>query len=575
MENRKTDFYSKLIAAEEKKASNTSSLLYRNECEQIMNRLDELKRVNIKKTLKDYRLLRKYEILEVTVEGITVKKLQKKGTNLRFVCAEDVFDVIDAIHRARGHGGRTIVFRETSEKYANVSRSQIELYLQFCEECHLKKSTVRKSVTVKPIVSNSMNSRAQVDLIDMQSQPDGKHRFILNYQDHLTKMVCLRALQTKTAEEVAFHLVDIFCDKGAPHILQSDNGREFSNKLVKEVLMMWPECKMVHGKPRHSQSQGSVERANRDIEAILACWMKDNNSTQWSQGLRFVQWKKNTRFHSGIGRTPYEAMYGQKARLGVDANSVPEEVLDDMQTEEQLAEALGVVNEVTDTEEEETGVEKQEEASAVINCISCGKRYFGLNVCNVCENPCHSNTPCSMRNNDADESVLCSICSRSQSIHTEQMKSNIEQQKQAQKKIDNSVKRFQPAKVGETVMVPVPLVDRGRAEFPNVKAVVFQALDNGTYKLGTKHGLLKQAYTRNQFTPCLEKFLSLDDVVQEREVSLREVAIAESMGQGQGFAKCSCTKSCMTRRCKCLKNSVLCNSRCKCSASCSNKVDTQ
>ena len=339
--------------------------------------------------------------------------------------------------------------------------------------------------------------------------------------------------------------------------------------------MMWPECKMVHGKPRHSQSQGSVERANRDIEAILACWMKDNNSTQWSQGLRFVQWKKNTRFHSGIGRTPYEAMYGQKARLGVDANSVPEEVLDGMQTEEQLAEALGVVNEVTDTEEEETGVEKQEEASAVINCISCGKRYFGLNVCNVCENPCHSNTPCSMRNNDADESVLCSICSRSQSIHTEQMKSNIEQQKQAQKMIDNSVKRFQPAKVGETVMVPVPLVDRGRAEFPNVKAVVFQALDNGTYKLGTKHGLLKQVYTRNQFTPCLEKFLSLDDVVQEREVSLREVAIAESMGQGQGFAKCSCTKSCMTRRCKCLKNSVLCNSRCKCSASCSNKVDTQ
>ncbi|XP_063850377.1 uncharacterized protein LOC135094310 [Scylla paramamosain] len=128
-------------------------------------------------------------------------------------------------------------------------------------------------------------------------------------------------------------------------------------------------------------------------------------------------------------------------------------------------------------------------------------------------------------------SIVENIKDRSQSIHTEQMKSNIEQQKQAQKMIDNSVKRFQPAKVGETVMVPVPLVDRGRAEFPNVKAVVFQALDNGTYKLGTKHGLLKQVYTRNQFTPCLEKFLSLDDVVQEREVSLREVAIAESMGQ--------------------------------------------
>ncbi|XP_068240978.1 uncharacterized protein [Palaemon carinicauda] len=103
--------------------------------------------------------------------------------------------------------------------------------------------------------------------------------------------------------------------EGSPHILQSDNGREFSNKVIKEVLAMWPECKLVHGKPRYSQSQGSVERANRDVKAILACWMKDNNTTQWSNGLRLVQWQKNTHFHSGISRTPYEAMYGEKAIL--------------------------------------------------------------------------------------------------------------------------------------------------------------------------------------------------------------------------------------------------------------------
>ncbi|XP_068237121.1 KRAB-A domain-containing protein 2-like [Palaemon carinicauda] len=161
-----------------------------------------------------------------------------------------------------------------------------------------------------------MNSRAQVDLIDMQSQPDGNYRFIFNYQDHLTKMICLRALQTKTAKEV-----------------------------IKEVLAMWAECKLVHGKPRYSQSQGSVERANRDVEAILACWMKDNNTTQWSNGLRFVQWQKNTRFHSGIGRTPYEAMYGEKAHLGISPVNIPEEIMEGMETEEQLAEALCLVNE--------------------------------------------------------------------------------------------------------------------------------------------------------------------------------------------------------------------------------------
>ena len=131
----------------------------------------------------------------------------------------------------------------------------------------------------------------------MQSQPDGDFRYIMNYQDHLTKFVVLKALRTKHAEEVAEHLIDIFCTFGSPHILQSDNGREFSNKVAKELTKLWPECYLVHGKPHHSQSQGSVEQANQDIENILACWMKNNDTTSWSDGIKFVQWQKNNRYH--------------------------------------------------------------------------------------------------------------------------------------------------------------------------------------------------------------------------------------------------------------------------------------
>ncbi|KAJ8936188.1 hypothetical protein NQ318_020933 [Aromia moschata] len=38
----------------------------------------------------------------------------------------------------------------------------------------------------------------------------------MNYQDHLTKFVFLRALKSKRAEEVAYNLMDIFCITGAP-----------------------------------------------------------------------------------------------------------------------------------------------------------------------------------------------------------------------------------------------------------------------------------------------------------------------------------------------------------------------
>ena len=42
------------------------------------------------------------------------------------------------------------------------------------------------------------------------------------------------------------------------------------NSVITELSAMWDGLKIVHGKPRHSQSQGSVERANRDMAYDVA-----------------------------------------------------------------------------------------------------------------------------------------------------------------------------------------------------------------------------------------------------------------------------------------------------------------
>ena len=77
---------------------------------------------------------------------------------------------------------------------------------------------------------------------------------------------------------MAFQLLDIFLLLGAPAILQSDNGSEFSAQVIRELKELWPQLTMVHGKPRHPQSQGSVEHANGDIKDMLAAWVTDNNT---------------------------------------------------------------------------------------------------------------------------------------------------------------------------------------------------------------------------------------------------------------------------------------------------------
>jgi len=58
------------------------------------------------------------------------------------------------------------------------------------------------------------------------------------YQDHVTKFVQIRALKTKRVEEVAKHIIDIFCIFGAPIILQSANGREFVNQKINDLKCM-------------------------------------------------------------------------------------------------------------------------------------------------------------------------------------------------------------------------------------------------------------------------------------------------------------------------------------------------
>lgn len=39
--------------------------------------------------------------------------------------------------------------------------------------------------------------------------------------------------------------------------VSTDNGREFVNSIITETAEMWPGLQLVHGRPRHSQSQVS------------------------------------------------------------------------------------------------------------------------------------------------------------------------------------------------------------------------------------------------------------------------------------------------------------------------------
>ena len=69
---------------------------------------------------------------------------------------------------------------------------------------------------------------------------------------------------------------------------------------------------------------------------MIISWTHENNNTHWSEGLRFVQFKKNRSYHRTIDQSPYSVLFGSDPKVGLSSSAIPKEILDTLETEEDL-----------------------------------------------------------------------------------------------------------------------------------------------------------------------------------------------------------------------------------------------
>ena len=210
-------FYEQLDGKIENK--NSSNLfLISEKYEPLIQEISQPKRGERKKEPRYYQLLKRYYVVQI---GSTVKLIYpvvEGNSSIRYCLRkEDVFGVIDNANLGIGHDGRNRMIKETQTKYKNITAESM-LYLSLCVPCLKKSKVPQKGLVIKPMIFNEMNSRAQVDLTDMQSQLDEDLKWILVCQDHLTKFAQLRPVKSKHSPKIAHQLLDIFGIFGAPSI---------------------------------------------------------------------------------------------------------------------------------------------------------------------------------------------------------------------------------------------------------------------------------------------------------------------------------------------------------------------
>jgi len=124
-----------------------------------------------------------------------------------------------------------------------------------------------------------------------------------------------------SAQSVAkLFLNQIYKLHGLPKSIVSDRDSVFCSRFWKELFCL-ADVQLQMNSSYHPQSDGQTERVNQCMEIFLRCFVHACPS-QWIHWLALAEYWYNTSFHSSLGRSPFEALYGYSpCSLGIEAPS--------------------------------------------------------------------------------------------------------------------------------------------------------------------------------------------------------------------------------------------------------------
>lgn len=188
----------------------------------------------------------------------------------------------------------------------------VKQFVNQCATCqHNKYSTHAPYGLLQPLPTpNQVWEDISMDFIT--NLPSSTNKIVIwVVVDRSTKFAHFLALPTHFSAQylASIFLAEIYRLHGIPKTIVSDRDKVFLSNFWKELFKVVGTT-LAFSSSYHPQTNGQTEVLNRCLETYLRCFVNDEPN-HWTCYLPLAEFWYNTSFHSAIGMSPFQALYGR------------------------------------------------------------------------------------------------------------------------------------------------------------------------------------------------------------------------------------------------------------------------
>lgn len=195
----------------------------------------------------------------------------------------------------------------------------VQAYVEACVDCQRERKPRKPEHA--PNLAGAWTSKPRevvaIDFTGPYPEDNQGNRYLCTMIDLFSGWLTVEPCKVDTAAEASRALVERWiCTHGAPAALLSDRGSHFVNDTMDKVAD-WFWIRRLRTSAYTPSTNGALERRHDVIHKALRKFVR-GNVKNWGMYIQAVTLAINTTVNRSTGRTPFEIMFGEKARIVFD-----------------------------------------------------------------------------------------------------------------------------------------------------------------------------------------------------------------------------------------------------------------